>query len=154
MPPVQLAFIDKLNSELYKIESFFIKREAEARARSLRLKEQLGELKDHRRLFHDTYPGAHHNAPLPFLPAHRLNALRGKNHELQRSRDTIHTDESARAGNQKANAGQEFRLQRQPSSPKLHPEDYVSARKKLKRAVAEHYSGLEVLNNYRVRCSV
>ncbi len=54
MPPVQLAFIDKLNSELSKIESFFIKREAEARARSLRLKEQLGELKDHRRLFHVT----------------------------------------------------------------------------------------------------
>jgi len=52
MPPVQLAFIQKLNSELSKVEAFFIKREAEAHARSLRLKEQLKELKDHRRLFH------------------------------------------------------------------------------------------------------
>lgn len=54
MPPVQLAFMDKLNAELSKVESFFIKRVAESRARSLRLKEQLGELKDHRRLFHVT----------------------------------------------------------------------------------------------------
>ena len=56
MPPIQLAFIDKLNSELSKVDSFFIKRETDARARSLRLKEQLGELKDHRRLFHVTDP--------------------------------------------------------------------------------------------------
>lgn len=54
MSPIQLAFIDKLDSELSKVDSFFIKREAEARARSLRLKDQLGELKDHRRLFHVT----------------------------------------------------------------------------------------------------
>ena len=54
MPPIQLAFIDKLNSELSKVDTFFIKRETDARARSLRLKEQLGELKDHRRLFHVT----------------------------------------------------------------------------------------------------
>lgn len=54
MPPAQLAFMEKLDSELLKVESFFIKRVAESRARSLRLKEQLGELKDHRRLFHVT----------------------------------------------------------------------------------------------------
>ena len=52
MSSIQLAFIDKLNSELSKVDSFFIKQEAEACARSLRLKEQLEELKDHRRLFH------------------------------------------------------------------------------------------------------
>lgn len=60
-------------------------------------------------------------------------------------------DERAQAGNRKADAAQESNLQRQASTLKLHPEDYVSARKKLKRAVAEHYSALEVLNNYRVR---
>ncbi|KAH9039192.1 SPX domain-containing protein [Lactarius hengduanensis] len=152
MPPVQLAFIDKLDSELSKVESFFVKRVAEARERSLRLKKQLGELKDHRRLFHDAYPGAHHNTPLSFLPAHRSNASRGKKHEPQWSHDTsgFQTNERVRARNQKADAAQEFRLQRQPSTAKLPPEDYISARKKLKRAVAEHYSGLEVLNNYRI----
>lgn len=58
MTPTQLAFMDKLDSELSKVESFFIKRVAESRARSLRLKEQLGELKDHRRLFHVTEFGS------------------------------------------------------------------------------------------------
>ena len=54
MSPVQLEFFNKLNAELSKIESFFLEREAEARARSLQLRGQLEELKDHRHLFHVT----------------------------------------------------------------------------------------------------
>jgi hypothetical protein len=34
---------------------------------------------------------------------------------------------------------------------KLDPDEYLHARKQLKRAVLEHYHALEVLNNYRVR---
>jgi hypothetical protein len=52
MSPVRLAFFDKLDMELSKIESFFVEREGEARTRSCQLREQLEELKDHRRLFH------------------------------------------------------------------------------------------------------
>jgi SPX domain len=52
MSPVRLSFFDKLNAELSKVESFFIEREGEGRKRTLQLKEQLEELKDHRRLFH------------------------------------------------------------------------------------------------------
>ena len=63
----------------------------------------------------------------------------------------MHTHERARAGNQKEDTAHEIRLHRQASTAKLQPEDYISARKQLKRAVAEHYNGLEVLNNYRVR---
>lgn len=74
----------------------------------------------------------------------------GKNYDPHWSRDTVRSDERVRAENRKADAAQEVRLQRQASGAKL-PEDYTSARKKLKRAVTEHYSGLEVLNNYRVR---
>jgi hypothetical protein len=55
MSPVQLEFFNKLNTELSKIESFFIERETEARERSLQLRGQLEELKDHRRLFHVTW---------------------------------------------------------------------------------------------------
>ena len=54
MSPARLSFFDKLNAELSKIESFFIEKEGEARKRSSQLREQLEELKDHRRLFHVT----------------------------------------------------------------------------------------------------
>jgi hypothetical protein len=33
---------------------------------------------------------------------------------------------------------------------RLDPDEYLHARKQLKRAVSEHYHALEVLNNYRV----
>ena len=52
MLPIQLEFFNKLNAELSKVESFFIERETEARERSLQLRGQLEELKDHRRLFY------------------------------------------------------------------------------------------------------
>lgn len=52
MSPIQLEFFNKLNSELSKVESFFIERETEARERSMQLRGQLEELKDHRHLFH------------------------------------------------------------------------------------------------------
>jgi hypothetical protein len=52
MSPIQLEFFNKFNAELTKVESFFIEREAEARERTVQLRGQLEELKDHRRLFH------------------------------------------------------------------------------------------------------
>ncbi len=52
LSPIQLEFFKKLNVELSKVESFFIERETEARERSMQLRDQLEELKDHRRLFH------------------------------------------------------------------------------------------------------
>ena len=55
MSPIQLEFFNKLNAELSKVDSFFNEREAEDRARSLQLRGQLEELKDHRRLFHVTW---------------------------------------------------------------------------------------------------
>jgi SPX domain len=54
MSPVELEFFDKFNLELSKVDHFFIEREIEARLRSLELREQLEELKDHQRLFHVT----------------------------------------------------------------------------------------------------
>ena len=52
LTPVQKAFFDKLDSELDKVETFYGKQEKEMKSRVATLKQQLEELKDHRRLYH------------------------------------------------------------------------------------------------------
>jgi xenotropic and polytropic retrovirus receptor 1 len=165
MLPIQLAFFDKLNLELSKVEHFFIEREAEARARSLELREQLEELKDHRRLFHvtrlchvmlcaadrwtfstkDTHPEDCLPTSVPFFPFVRSNAA-----QRNRSRKSTHTDNEGPVESHDADTAVEPHTLRLAGGARLDPDEYLRARKQLKRAVSEHYHALEVLNNYRV----
>ncbi|KAI0266051.1 EXS family-domain-containing protein [Gloeopeniophorella convolvens] len=146
MPPIQLAFFDKLASELAKIEAFFIARETEARERSRRLRAQLDELKDHRRLFYEAHPADHRPWSLPFLPAPGAPAAKRLRRALHHPRGPIHVDEDDAAGGEKDAPGAHEKRR----APRLNPEEYQHARKRLKRAALEHYRGLEVLNNYRI----
>ncbi|RPD75684.1 hypothetical protein L226DRAFT_51783 [Lentinus tigrinus ALCF2SS1-7] len=52
LTPVERAFFEKLDEELDKVESFYCERERDMRHRANLLKEQLQELKDHRRAFY------------------------------------------------------------------------------------------------------
>jgi xenotropic and polytropic retrovirus receptor 1 len=52
LPPLQAQFFEALDRELIKVENFYREREADAMARSAIIKEQLDELKDHRKVFH------------------------------------------------------------------------------------------------------
>ena len=52
MSPAQKAFVEKLDREHDKIESFYLAREKEARTQASRLRSELNELKQHRALFH------------------------------------------------------------------------------------------------------
>lgn len=52
---LERSFFDKLDLEVAKIEQFFVARELEARTRMSELKEQLHELRDHRKLFHVSF---------------------------------------------------------------------------------------------------
>ncbi|EIM89067.1 EXS-domain-containing protein [Stereum hirsutum FP-91666 SS1] len=63
--PAQVAYIEKLEHELAKIEAFYLAREGEARERGRVLREQLRELGDHRR---EAHPPNHHPWSLPFIP--------------------------------------------------------------------------------------
>lgn len=58
-----------------------------------------------------------------------------------------HTDNKAR----NADVPRESPTHHLAGGGKLDPDEYLHARKQLKRAVSEHYHALEVLNNYRVR---
>jgi hypothetical protein len=52
LSPAEAAFFTLLDAELDKVESFYLRREKEYRARSGVLEDQLRELEEHRRLFH------------------------------------------------------------------------------------------------------
>lgn len=58
-----------------------------------------------------------------------------------------HTDNQA----YNADVPRKFPVHHLAGGAKLDPDEYLHARKQLKRAVSEHYHALEVLNNYRVR---
>ncbi|KAI0918737.1 hypothetical protein AcV5_002647 [Taiwanofungus camphoratus] len=79
LTPMQRAFFEKLDVELDKVESFFCAREREVRARYEALKEQLQELKDHRRVFYEAHPQALKQRtwiPLPFPLTLAIRRLR------------------------------------------------------------------------------
>jgi hypothetical protein len=61
--------------------------------------------------------------------------------------------QSTHTGNKAHNADvpREFPARHLAGGARLDPDEYLHARKQLKRAVSEHYHALEVLNNYRVR---
>lgn len=52
LPPLQLQFFEALDRELIKVQNFYREREKDAIIRSAIIREQLNELKDHRRIFH------------------------------------------------------------------------------------------------------
>jgi len=51
MSPLEVQFIDAMDKELDKVQDFYQERQKDALVRSALIKEQLNELKDHRKIF-------------------------------------------------------------------------------------------------------
>lgn len=67
------------------------------------------------------------------------------------SQPTTHDKSPAQGHDSDADVAGDSGIHRLAKGATLDPDEYLHARKQLKRAVAEHYHALEVLNNYRVR---
>jgi hypothetical protein len=52
MSPLEVQFFEAMDKELDKVQAFYREREKDALVRSALIKEQLNELKDHRKVFH------------------------------------------------------------------------------------------------------
>jgi hypothetical protein len=52
MSPLEVQFFEAMDKELDKVQAFYREREKDALVRSAVIKEQLNELKDHRKVFH------------------------------------------------------------------------------------------------------
>jgi hypothetical protein len=73
---------------------------------------------------------------------------------LHFSHQPAHTDDKAPVEGHDTDVAGDSGAHRLAGGAKLDPDEYLQARKQLKRAVSEHYHALEVLNNYRVRSAL
>ncbi|KAF8887598.1 EXS family-domain-containing protein [Infundibulicybe gibba] len=201
LSPVELAFFSYLDGQYDKIESFYLDREKEMAARTKLLRDQLNELRDHRKLFHQAQsanpawpileninirlrsklpknasqgiisvdpPGlddgkaeaglprqsqieSHRRSSSTYLdhPIHENTLMRITSGLKSMASSIIHVP-----GDPDDNRGEGVNSGAATPRPEarkrsLDPDDYLYAKKKLKKAVVEHYRGLEVLHNYR-----
>ncbi|KIK00027.1 hypothetical protein K443DRAFT_620167 [Laccaria amethystina LaAM-08-1] len=138
----ETLFFAMLDSQLDKVEAFYLSREEAMMDRGEMLKAQLRELDDHRRLFleaNNKIPWAHNLAATwKFKVIHSGKIVSERSKQQPRDDDTDEENQQ-----DKVNSAGGFAF-----SP--DPDNYLYAKRKLKKAVLEHYRGLEVLHNYRV----
>ncbi|CAD6576022.1 MAG: hypothetical protein TREMPRED_001560 [Tremellales sp. Tagirdzhanova-0007] len=165
-------FFDLLEHELQKVEDFYTARETEAKHRAHDLRDQLYELAEHRKIYHELYPNGMpeweanfgHMLPTQVAPTRlaevfqklhlRIPFVHEDNGKASSSNDhsrlpspnghvTGHADEARR--NQ---------LRDEMKADKEHhtysPERYQKYKKELKVAVLDFYRHLEVIKNYRI----
>ncbi|KIM22136.1 hypothetical protein M408DRAFT_18233 [Serendipita vermifera MAFF 305830] len=147
MTPLQVQFVQALDMELAKVQNFYREREKDALVRSALIKEQLNDLKDHRRIFHayeEQQSGFIVPKAIGKLAAHlspsRMPWALGHKDDHDDTVGPGPTQSTSRPG-----------VSRQGSpQPRFDPDEYQNAKKKLKKAVLEFYRGIEYLHNYRI----
>lgn len=163
-------FFDLLEHELEKVGKFYAARETEAIHRADDLRDQLHELAEHRKIYHELYPKG-----MPeweanigrLLPSQVANTgLAGVAQKLHLRVPFVHEDDAkgdhlngngrhASPDDHSSDAGRS-RLREEMKADKDHhtysPERYQKYKKELKTAVLEFYRHLELIKNYRVRC--
>jgi hypothetical protein len=174
------AFFDLLAHELDKVQSFYSAREADALRRFSEIKEQLKELAEHRKVFHELYP---EGIPewevkvgklLPNSTGGIVNdSLAGIGQKLHLRVPFVHDQHETETGDNHTHAnGNNNGKGRAPTpTPGLeeggkkslrdamaadrdhrtyNPERYQKYKKELKSATLEFYRQLELVKNYRV----
>ena len=162
------GFFDFLDQQLNTVETFYISRETEAMHRAHDLRDQLHELAEHRKVYHDLYP---HGQPEWEANFGRLlpdqvtqNGITGITQKLKLRIPFVHDDSSegvtengkARSPSPvgPADEAKRNRLRKEMMADKDHqsynPERYQKYKKELKAAVLDFYRQLELIKNYRV----
>ncbi|VDB96024.1 unnamed protein product [Peniophora sp. CBMAI 1063] len=160
MSPAQKAFVEKLDREHDKVESFYLAREKEARTQASRLRMELNELKQHRALFHQIHPGKPAQWAAALISEDTREALRRKwteftGYRLPQIMAVAHlVSPPATANHSVADLHNTPRMPPSSASAsrltRYDPDEYERARKRVKKALLEHYRAIETLNNYRI----
>lgn len=146
----EAKFFAMLDSELQKIEAFYLDREEEMRMRWRTLREQLNELGDHMKHIEEFHPKTlgWSSAFLNCFKDARTLFRRRNNRPLR-----VPDPEAVRFKMcSTASFSPESKVYtiRKSTVRSRDPDHYFDAKKKLKKAVLEYYRGLEVLHNYRI----
>ncbi|CAE6462004.1 unnamed protein product, partial [Rhizoctonia solani] len=132
MNPVELRFFETLHEQVEKVDAFYKEREKDAILRVSALREQMEELRGHKKLIDEyrdgLWPGVLSVFGSTSSPRHQKAIKSAENSDESRppSRERSHVNRAAH-----------------------DPDAYRRAKKKLKKAVLEFYRGLEYLQNYR-----
>ncbi|KAF5390741.1 hypothetical protein D9757_004545 [Collybiopsis confluens] len=160
LSPQDSAFVDALDREVEKIETFYDARKREMETRTKVIKAQLTELEVHHQRFHEAQARNVNHNPLTSA-LHFTSKLMAHGPALvpSSSSGSENEEDSSMSKSKRELADTEQRgepsrnsLDQRPSAARddLNPEDYENAKKKLQKAVIEHYRGLEMLQNYRI----
>jgi len=162
-------FFDLLDHELKKVADFYTAREKEVTHREHDLRDQLYELAEHRKVFHELYPNGLPEWEANFgrlLPGQATQTgLAGVAQKLHLRVPFMQHDDDTTAGVSNGQArppspageakkAKRDRLRDEMKADKDHqtysPERYKKYKKELKTAVLEFYRQLELIKNYRV----
>ncbi|KAF9525090.1 EXS family-domain-containing protein, partial [Crepidotus variabilis] len=147
LTPHEVSFFTLLDAQLDKVESFYLEREKEMLARGQMLQLQLRELQDHRRLFHSSIKEEGDATASITSNVYQPSPRRIKMGKRNTQEDATSTNEDFE---ENARLFKELKDRQQQLPLSSDPDSYIYAKRKLKKAVLEHYRGLEVLHNYRV----
>ncbi|KAJ7100199.1 SPX domain-containing protein [Mycena belliarum] len=151
----ELAFFAALDGELQKVETFYLDREKAMKARTRDLEAQLRELNEHRRLFDAVHPKASFSWTDILYPTtllrFGLKLLSPTQKQSETEAAEIPKGETDKIDDVSSGLKKDDeRTVNAAWQEHLDPKAYLNARRKLKKAVLEHYRGLEMLHNYRV----
>ncbi|KAJ3828974.1 SPX domain-containing protein [Lentinula raphanica] len=153
LSPQEVSFIDALDKELEKIEKFYDTRKKEMETRTKLLQAQLIELNLHHQRFHEAQArNSQWNVVLHFVTKFRspqasmLEHLKPNESSSQKGKTTEIGDSLPHVDSGYSSTSKHDN----PLDPRLDPDEYQAAKKKLNKAVLEHYRGLEMLQNYRI----
>ncbi|KAJ7185650.1 SPX domain-containing protein [Mycena filopes] len=114
------------------------------------LEQQLDELQEHRKLF----DAAHSSASGAWTSAMKSTAVIKLKAKILNDEHAIESAASAAKDKGKARGAGKFSETAASSNTNLanhlDPDEFHDAKHALKKAVAEHYRGLEMLHNYRI----
>ncbi|CAK5274535.1 unnamed protein product [Mycena citricolor] len=146
LSPQELAFFTALDSELQKVDNFFIEKERAMKVRAKDLGAQLRALNQHRKLSVDKNSDAPRSWPAFWRGSiSALLKLVGRQ-SLSKMHGHVHDDDGAREAKTEVKTFETSRARDDQRDPKAYPQ----AKRKWKKAILEHYRGLEMLQNYRI----